>query len=649
MLTALAKLCEQENLIGDPAFEVRPVAWTIHLSADGLRGSFVGNHYFLEVPDFSPDPKKKKSKSRELVKKFNIPRQFNPKTGGTRTSGDFAYFLVDKADYVLGCEPSSQPGHPQTDEKLRHRQQLFIKKIELCYSATNSPELLAVLIFLKRIVAEGLPFQLPEKCTANDLFAFKVDTNVEDFVHELPAVRTWWREECAPPATKADADETRWHCMIDGSPISTPALFPPVKRVPGPQKGGTPLVSYNKPAFESYGWKSSENAPIGNVAAQKIAVALSRLLDPAFELPDGTVLPIRNEIIGDATAICYWPESGSAAGDQIADNWAMLKNAESKADAGKIGDMIHSLWRGVPPSQFDTTKFYAITLTGIKGRIIVRDWYQTTVGELQESIAAYFGQLALCRNTHAAPGSPEQHAYSYASLIGTLYKAPSAKPTANDIPSRVAVGFHRAYLNKNVNFPAHLLALALCRVRAGIGDDSWAASTQRDALHALIKAILIRNHHIPIKPTASETMKEDPPHPAYLLGQLFACIERMQSLALGKNINSTVANRYFSTASSTPGIAFQRLITLYNQHYYRKALREHSGSAGRVAVANKCYHEIMKALPIDGRYPFPNKLTLKEQGLFMLGFHHQRHRFWFGAGTESPEPAPLIESTNAEA
>lgn len=45
MLQELCKLAEREQLVGDPAFEVKPVAWIIELTADGeLIGGFAGTH-----------------------------------------------------------------------------------------------------------------------------------------------------------------------------------------------------------------------------------------------------------------------------------------------------------------------------------------------------------------------------------------------------------------------------------------------------------------------------------------------------------------------------------------------------------------------------------------------------------------------------
>ena len=66
-------------------------------------------------------------------------------------------------------------------------------------------------------------------------------------------------------------------------PIAT--KVPLVKNVPGGTTSGVALVSFNKSAFESYGWEEKSGVPVANVAisehaAQASMTALNRLLNP---------------------------------------------------------------------------------------------------------------------------------------------------------------------------------------------------------------------------------------------------------------------------------------------------------------------------------------------------------------------------------
>ena len=102
----------------------------------------------------------------------------------------------------------------------------------------------------------------------------------------------------------------------------------------------------------------------------------------------------------------------------------------------------------------------------------------------------------------------------------------------------------------------------------------------------------------------------DRPEPAYQTGRLFAVLEKTQEDAL--SVNKTIKDRYFGAASATPASVFPRLIRL-NQHHL-----------GKLEKPSRIYHERLIqdiAANIDS---FQTHLTLHEQGLFAIGYYHQR-------------------------
>lgn len=101
---------------------------------------------------------------------------------------------------------------------------------------------------------------------------------------------------------------------------------------------------------------------------------------------------------------------------------------------------------------------------------------------------------------------------------------------------------------------------------------------------------------------------------AYRLGRLFAVLEKVQKDALGKNINSTIKDRYYGSASATPKVVFPQLLRLA-QHHIQKA------DYGK--VSDMVIEEI-----IQGIEKFPAHLSLDEQGLFAIGYYHQRTDFY---------------------
>ena len=77
-----------------------------------------------------------------------------------------------------------------------------------------------------------------------------------------------------------------------------------------------------------------------------------------------------------------------------------------------------------------------------------------------------------------------------------------------------------------------------------------------------------------------------------------------------KSIGSTINSKYFSSASTTPAVVFPVLIKLAQHH---------------IAKSNygvRTTRDIEEVL--SGVDQFPPYLSLEEQGMFMLGYYHQR-------------------------
>lgn len=102
--------------------------------------------------------------------------------------------------------------------------------------------------------------------------------------------------------------------------------------------------------------------------------------------------------------------------------------------------------------------------------------------------------------------------------------------------------------------------------------------------------------------------------PSYRLGRLFAALEKTQGDALGK-LNATIRDRFYSSASATPGVVFPRLLRTY-QHHLAKMDK---GKVGREMLVR----EILESLT-----SFPSHLNLTEQGLFAIGYYHQMRDLW---------------------
>ena len=100
--------------------------------------------------------------------------------------------------------------------------------------------------------------------------------------------------------------------------------------------------------------------------------------------------------------------------------------------------------------------------------------------------------------------------------------------------------------------------------------------------------------------------------PAYLLGRLFAVLEHLQSRAQG-NLNASIRERYYGSASSTPIAVFPTLLKLSTHHLAKLE------SPGMKNWYESLIQEILKTLQ-----EWPIHLPLAEQAMFALGYYHQR-------------------------
>lgn len=113
--------------------------------------------------------------------------------------------------------------------------------------------------------------------------------------------------------------------------------------------------------------------------------------------------------------------------------------------------------------------------------------------------------------------------------------------------------------------------------------------------------------------------------PAYKCGRLLAVIERIQSVSMGSP-NTTLTDRYYGSASTAPATVFGVLMRMMQPHLSK--LRKQSEG-----LAIWLERELYDAMPDH----FPATLSLKEQGLFALGYYHQRSEFFKSRSNTSEE------------
>jgi CRISPR-associated protein Csd1 len=106
------------------------------------------------------------------------------------------------------------------------------------------------------------------------------------------------------------------------------------------------------------------------------------------------------------------------------------------------------------------------------------------------------------------------------------------------------------------------------------------------------------------------SLNSEHPSPAYQLGRLFALLLGVQRKAIGQNINSDIRDKYYGSASATPSIVFPLLLRNAQNHI----------SKAKAGGYDKLIRDVLEHIDNE----FPAHLDLQAQGLFALGYYHQR-------------------------
>lgn len=520
--------------------------------------------------------------TRTLEGKKKIGQRFLVPQGIKKTSGVAANLLWDTAEYVLGVDTKGKP------ERVVEQHAAFRARLEaLPQDARDDAGILAILAFLSTIDLKQLE-SMPtwaDILAVNPVMTFRLHGDVE-LVCQRPAIVA-----ATAQTTDEPPDGT---CLVSGNPMAIERLHPAIKGVWGAQTSGANIVSFNLDAFNSYGKSRGANAPLGKPATFAYTTALNHLL----------ARDSRQRIqVGDASTV-FWAEQANDLETALPD----LFGEPPKDDPNRGTDALKVLYQAVQSGKFThgsaLDRFHVLGLAPNAARIAIRFWETESALDLAKRIARHFDDIKIAR----APHDPEH--LSLFRLLTSL----AVQSKADNIPPNLGGEVMRAIL-QGIPYPAPLLNLAVQRCRA----EQKPTYARAAVIKASLNRVIRRTHNekefmVMLDPTNT--------HPAYLLGRLFAILEKIQEEA-SPGLNATIRDRYYGAASSTPVAVFTTLLRLHNHHLGKL-------SKGRAVQMERLVGEIMSGLD-----DFPRILTLPDQGRFALGYYHQRQAFFTKSDTPS--------------
>jgi CRISPR-associated protein Csd1 len=477
-----------------------------------------------------------------------------------RTVGIKPLLLADKADYTLGIG-----GLDAKPERVAACHTAYLELITRCAEQTQAAEVAAVLRFLQNKPAEQL--ELPDDFDHGALITFRLE---DTYVVDLPAVRAFWAGQHAP----AEEAATVMQCIVCGEQRPVLArLQGKIKGVPGGQTSGTAIISANAVAFESYGLEASLIAPTCADCGERFTKAANHLLADQS-----------SRIMLGGSAFIYWTRK---------DVGFDLLTFLDRPDADTVRLLLDSPRSGKQSAQVDETAFYATSLSGSGARVVVRDWIDTTVGAVQANLRQWFAWQRI-----VGAFGEEPHP------VGLFQLAIATVRESKDIPPTTPRTLLSAALT-GTPLPSSLLYQAVRRNRA-----EQKVTPQRAAL---IKLVFASQQSVQQEDVMAQL---DPTNTtsAYQCGRLLAVLEEIQRAAI-PGAKATIVDRFFGTASSAPASVFGRLMRGAQPHLSK--LERDNPNAYR--ALQRRMEEVTTGLD-----SFPRMLTLEEQGLFSLGYYHQR-------------------------
>ena len=494
-------------------------------------------------------------------------------------------FLWDKTSYVLGV--TADKGKSTAEEHATFR------NCHMKWLANHADEgLLALTRFLENYTPDSFKPPLFSDDILDQNLVFALSSEYRScYLHDRPAARKAWQSIAAAGASVPQI------CLVSGvfSPVAR--LHPSIKGVWGAQSSGASLVSFNLDAFTSYDHEQGDNAPVSEATTFAYTTALNRFL----EKDSGHRIQI-----GDASTV-FWAEAKDR--DAADEATALFVEFVDPSDYEKISTKtirarLDNIRNGkrlseVAPKLAEGVRFYVLGLAPNAARLSVRFYWENDFGQLATNYQRYLQDTKL--DPPPLGGWPPLWCYlREMAVLGKL----------ENVPPNLAGDWMRAILTGEP-YPQTLLSTALMRMRSDGKINSLRV--------AIIKSVLKRNLNLEV-PVALDTANTNM---GYILGRLFAVYEEIQRAALGDNVNTTIKDRFYGSASATPQRVFAALSSGSKNHF-TKLKRQNLGRAVNLEKLLISITDLM--IPEDD--PIPISLTSAEQALFGIGYYHQRSFFF---------------------
>lgn len=588
------------DALDDPSFEQKSVPYAIVVFDDG---AFAGVRERTESV----------ARGKKTV---DVPLPLGvPKSPINRNSAIAPLLGCDGIQYVAGPAPGAWT--TAGDEAKHERQHAaFAALVARAAADTGDAWLGACARFYmdEAAVAAARADLIARKVTGAALVALALESrdpaasDTGGYLVERPAVRDWWRRHYGAEYAKRVGGDVGM-CLVTGTLGPVAPTHDKVKGTSslGGQASGVALMSFDKPAFQSYGWEQNANAPVSPGRAAAYVLALNDLLRPGVHRQGASPsAQVATRLDAGGVALLFWTRKPSD------DDWLGFLNATQPAQVAALL-AAPSTAHAAAVAAVEPNDFYLLAVSATGARLVVRDWFYDRLDRVRDNVRDWFAALRVpdvfARGAVADPPPLWR-------LRAALSPLPSTRPLdkrLEAVPAERTVQLVRRAM-EGVPLGHAMLAAALGRLRAEQGD------ARLDPVRMALVRLCV-NDLTPLTPGAPlvpEVLDLSLDDRAYICGRLLAVYESLQYQAHGGQVNVTVVDRYFATASTNPNLAFRNLRELSLAHL-RKVRRDNRGAAVMIDREITALHDRLGA---SGG--FPGLLDLEAQGRFALGYYQQK-------------------------
>ena len=622
MLDQILKYAQNSGISSEPGFSTKTVRWLLTFDQNG---AYTGLIELGHVND-------KKNKGEV----FELCPNLTPSELGFGSNQELSkcHFLVETAGVVvLLPEKGEEP-----IEKIKRKHDYFVK---LLFDASES---VPPLKNIARTLSDSIILKTMQK--EFEAHKAKSSDSVTIGINNIPVVSNsdanelrpiwedWWRaqykelKKLQAGEEEKDSGQCQMIDVITGEiaePIRSHEKIKGLVSVGGLGTGDS-MVSFDKDAYRSFGLEQSLNAAMSAETVSAYATALNKLISDKNQ---------SKRLVG--TIMTYWYDKSIEKEDdpmeflcqqkeQVDEEILGMDNAPEEISTPKKKKIktkedlardeksaIQTLKKLLDSIEKDPQKrsysmnahYHAIVLSGVSGRVMMRDYIFASYEEIARNILQWFEDVGIrYRQKLREP--------TMWNIICSIERDPKPK----DAPKPLEAKLWRCAVKKE-SIPREALAKAVHRSTVYFMSEKNKSNNNEDWNQAtrmgLIKAYHVRKQRKSGGEKLNlDSLNEGNPSVAYQCGRLLSILADLQYAALG-DVGAGVIDRFYASASSTPALILGRL-TRTSQYHLAKL----DPGLARIYDAKiaKVWSKIGNSVP--------KTFNLEDQSLFALGYYQQK-------------------------